>query len=388
MRRKLWIDPRFAERTAEALAFAQARDHPIERLRHDRIANRLPHDGESREQSYAIGKQSGERPREARDFDARQEIAEERQAQNARVPAQADIGRFQTRAHDPHARGDHKNPHPPIVPQTGAGDDHDLRRQRQGLSRLGEGFLELRDDDREEDQHRDCRDADEDGRIDERGSDAFAQILVALHGVGEPRQDGAERSARFPGADDVHIEAREYVAMLIERLRQRLSAPNFIPYRLHQARNRRRRGEPDQNLQRSVERQSRAQQGCELASERQQMIAGYFFGSEKPRASRGCRCLDCAATSARGRLDVHGHQALIAQAIDDFGFVGGFQFSGRDVAGRVDGLVAIERHQSSRVTRRTSSKVVTPASDLRMPSSYMVTMPLLIASARNSADVA
>ena len=40
--------------------------------------------------------------------------------------------------------------------------------------------------------------------------------------------------------------------------------------------------------------------------------------------------------AAGGGLDLHRHQALVAQAIDDLGFVGGLELAGGDVAGGVD----------------------------------------------------
>ena len=79
-----------------------------------------------------------------------------------------------------------------------------------------------------------------------------------------------------------------------------------------------------------------------------------FFGTNQARRSRapaGGR----RAGAARGRArDLHRHQALVAQAVDDLGFVGGLELAGGDVAGRVDGPVAVDGHgrrPSSRASR-------------------------------------
>ena len=57
-------------------------------------------------------------------------------------------------------------------------------------------------------------------KVDERGSDAFTQLLVALHRIGKTREHHAERASCLTRTHDVDVEAREHVAPRIECLRQ------------------------------------------------------------------------------------------------------------------------------------------------------------------------
>ena len=132
--------------------------------------------------------------------------------------------------------------------------------QRQRLARLRERLLELRHHPHQQHHDRQHGDADQDARIDERRLHALAELLVALHRVGEARQHDAERAARLARAHDVDVEAREHVAPRVERLRQRLAAAHVVADLLQERRGRRRHGEADQDLERAVERQARLQQ--------------------------------------------------------------------------------------------------------------------------------
>jgi hypothetical protein len=48
--------------------------------------------------------------------------------------------------------------------------------------------------------------------------------------------------------------------------------------------------------------------------------------------------------AAGGRLDLHGHHALVAKPVDDLRFVGGLELARGDVASGVDSLVSVQRH--------------------------------------------
>ena len=145
--------------------------------------------------------------------------------------------------------------------------------QRQRLAGLRERLLELRHDPDEQHHHRQDSDADQDARIDERRLHALAQLLVALHRIGEARQHHAERAAGLARPHDVDVEAGKHVAPRVERLRQRLAAADVVPDLLQERRRRRRRREPDQDLERAIEREPRLQQRRELAGHRQQLLA-------------------------------------------------------------------------------------------------------------------
>src|SRR5207249_6322632 len=144
-----------------------------------------------------------------------------------------------------------------------------------------------------------------------------------------------------------------------------------------------------QDLERPVEGQSGAQQRCELARQCEHLIARHSLRLEQTAARSARRAGGCSAWEPIGGLrNLHRHQALLAQPLDDVGFAGGVEFAGRDFAARRDGAITENGHQFSRVTRSTSSNVVTPLSALRRPSSYIVSMPSRIASARRSVAVA
>ncbi len=131
--------------------------------------------------------------------------------------------------------------------------------------------------------------------------------------------------------------------MHVDRLRQGFAAAHRVANGLKQMRDRQRRREADQYFQRAIERQAGLQQRRQLARDRQQLIAIYLprlepapaalGGSGGTRGPAGKRC-----------LDLHGHQALIAQSIDDLRLVRGFELAGRDVARGVHRAISEERH--------------------------------------------
>ena len=130
--------------------------------------------------------------------------------------------------------------------------------------------------------------------------------------------------------------------MRVERLRQRLAAAHIVADRLQQVRDRHRGRQRDQHLERAIERQSGTQQRRELARDREQVIARDAPRRE-PAAARtgpGLRRAQLRVAASR-RHDLHRHQPLVAQPVDDLGFVGGLQLAGGDVTGGVDRLVAI-----------------------------------------------
>ena len=223
--------------------------------------------------------------------------------------------------------------------------DHDLRRQRQRLPGLRERLLELRDDEDQQDDHRHDGDANQNRRVDQRRADILAELLVALHRLCQALKHESERAARFAGADDVHVKARENFPPRIERLRQRLAAANVVANALHQRRNRQRRGEADQDLERPVERQSGAQQRRELARQCEHLIARHLLRLEQSAARSACGARGCGAGESIGRLrNLHRHQALLAQPLDDVGFAGGVELAGRDFAARRDGAITENGH--------------------------------------------
>ena len=117
----------------------------------------------------------------------------------------------------------------------------------------------------------------------------LAQLLVALHGVGQALQHHAERAARLARAHDVDVEAREHLAPRVERLRQRLAAAHVVAHALQQRGDRRRGREADEDLERAIERQARAQQRRELARHRQQLVARDRLRFEPAPASAALR---------------------------------------------------------------------------------------------------
>jgi hypothetical protein len=117
-------------------------------------------------------------------------------------------------------------------------------------------------------------------------------------------------------------------------------------------------------LQRLLERQAGVQQGRELAGQQRQ-IERREPRRMKPRA-RLCFCSLCAASWI-----VHRQQLLLAQQLAHVLRGVAFDQPLALLALRIERGVFERAHQSSRVTRRTSSSVVSPASTLRRPSSRM-----------------
>ena len=239
------------------------------------------------EQRHAVAEQRRERAREPRDLDLDHEVADERQrAGSAHPSAPRTTGsrsrrRIQRTARTTSAAIAHHHCLTPVPRKittcVGSGS---------ALPGLRERLLELRHDPDQQHHHRQHGDADQDRRIDERRLHALAQLLVALHRVGEARQHDAERAARLARADDVDVEAREHVAPRVERLRQRLAAAHVVADLLQQRRDRRRVGEADQDLERAVERQPGAQQRRELARDREQLVAGDAISTRTTGAAR------------------------------------------------------------------------------------------------------
>ena len=154
-------------------------------------------------------------------------------------------------------------------------------------------------------------------------------------------------AAGLPRPHDIDVEAREHFATRIERLRQRLAAAHVVANPLQQDRDRRRGGEADQDLERTIERQSRLQQRREFACQREELVAADGRRLEEtppPRAGpRQRRRRDTRRPG--GVRDLHRHQPLVAQAIDDLAFVRRVEFTDGDFARGTHCAVAVERHQ-------------------------------------------
>ncbi len=106
LRRQPRVQSGLGKRTAETLAFAQPRDHAVERLRQHAVAHRVLDDREAGKQRDAVGEQRGERAREARDLDLGHQVADERHAQHAAIPAEAYLWIAQAAADEPDHRDD------------------------------------------------------------------------------------------------------------------------------------------------------------------------------------------------------------------------------------------------------------------------------------------
>ena len=118
-------------------------------------------------------------------------------------------------------------------------------------------------------------------------------------------------------------------------------------------------------LQRFVERQSRMNERCELTREKRE-IAG--------RDTAAKADLGRAATllGMRDLVDGNRQQALFPQRLADVASGVAFENAFALATAGIDGGVFESAHQSSRVTRRTSSIVVTPERILARPSSRML----------------
>jgi hypothetical protein len=235
------------------------------------------------------------------------------------------------------ARGQQR---PPPLLEELAHEYHYLRGQGQRLARLRERRFELRHDPRQQQDHRRDGDAHQDRRVDQRRFHRVAQFLVAIHRVGEALQDHTERASRLAGADDADVEAREHFAPRVQRLRQRLASPHIVADALQELRDGGGAGQADQYLERTIERHSGMQQRREFAREREQLVARHLLRLEphaapRFRLARGRRPRDKRATAGRVG-DLHWHQALVAQAVDDLGLVRRVEFAHGDFACRID----------------------------------------------------
>jgi hypothetical protein len=233
---------------------------------------------------------------------------------------------------------------PPPFLEERADEDHDLGRQRERLAGLRERLLELRHDVDQQDHHRRDGDADQDDRVDQRALDGLAELLVALHRVGEAREHGGERAARLARAHDVDVETVEHLAPRVERLRHRLAAAHLVADALQERRGERRRRQPDQRLERAVERQPGAQQRRELARERHQLVLGESLLREQAARRARLAARRRGHRARRGRHDLHRHEPLVAQAVEDLALVRGVELAHRHRAARGDRLVAVKRH--------------------------------------------
>src|SRR5204863_3470969 len=134
----------------------------------------------------------------------------------------------------------------------------------------------------------------------------------------------------------------------------------------------------DQYLHRAIERQTGGEQGAQLARDGGDVLGADAAFAKKPRQ----RAFFARAGRHAGerQVDAQRQQPQVAQTLDHGGFLRRFEFSMGDFARGADGFVTIQRHgknpgYDSRVTRSTSSNVVTPCTTLRKPWSYMGSMP-------------
>jgi hypothetical protein len=118
---------------------------------------------------------------------------------------------------------------------------------------------------------------------------------------------------------------------------------------LQQRRHRGGRRETDEDFQRAIERQAGVQQRGELAGNREQLVARHRLRFEPaPALTIPGGCGAGGRNPAAGRVrDLHRHQSLVAQAVDDLVLVRGVELADGDFAGRVHGTVAVNRHLRS-----------------------------------------
>ena len=184
-----------------------------------------------------------------------------------------------------------------------------------------------------------------------------------FHELGGLTEDRVERAAGLAGAHHADAEAIEDLALRGHGIGQRRAAPHLFQDAAHQLLDR----SFSEKLISTVSAWSRASPArSRLANSRIIAIRSWLERRSRRRTS------SFKISPSERPPDLVGadrHVTLTAQVIENGNLADCLHLALDDVAGSGNGLEAVKRHrQVSRVTRRTSSREVTPRAT-RMPSS-------------------
>ena len=233
--------------------------------------------------------------------------------------------------------------------------------------------------------------ADEENRVDHRRGEGVPHLARLLEVLGQPPEGGLEDAALLAGPDRVDVEPRERARVVFaQRVGQRGAGPDALGHVLDDLAEPGADRQVGQDGQRAVERDAGVDQGGELLREGEQVAGG------DARAAADAEGQRAEPGPPVGLLDPDREILVTVQALDDGLRVVRLHDAVDSPSGAVGGLVAEDGHQSrgwreaahssesSCVTRRTSSMVVTPAQHLAQPSCRRLVMPAAIARCRSS----
>ena len=192
-------------------------------------------------------------------------------------------------------------------------------------------YPDQQDGDGNEDQ------AQQENRIGKCVGDAAAQLAAALEVVGKTTQGIVEATTGFTGADEVYIQPREQSMLLLERNRQRRAAAHGFADAFEHLARVRGFGKLDQDAQRTIERLSGAEQGCQLLGELQDLRGIEFALLAERKQADGLAGLI-------GAQGLDRQVALVLQSHDHFIGVGRFHLAVERFARGRQGLVAEQGH--------------------------------------------
>ena len=203
-------------------------------------------------------------------------------------------------------------------------------------------------------------------RIDHRVLDLLPQHLPALGVVRQPLKDGIQVSGLFAGRQRWRGRFPERPAGKSPKPSARVWPSMTLRAHADQdALHARRFGLLGDGEQGFLQRQRGVHQGCQLPGDQCQVVG---------RHASGAGVKDCWRDASRSAISrpSSGSSWLLAQQLADLAGGVALEDARAFLAGGIDSGVFESPHQSERVTRRTSSSVVTPASALRSPSSRML----------------
>ena len=277
------------------------------------------------EQRHAVAQQGAQRAGEQGQLVLVEQRADHRQAQRAPLPPGTPGRRAQPAPGQPaqQQRGDGQQQ--AVLAKALPQRHDDARGQRQRLAHVLEQALELRHHEAQHADQRQQRDAQQDGRVQGGGDDAFAQRAQPLHVRHQAFEHLRHLAAGFARAHHVEVEVAKQLAPLGQRATEGGAALDVFEHAFQQLAHAGLGAHLDQHAQRVVQRQAGAQHDGQLAGEGQHVGALHraleraLAGAAQRGRGRGLR---------RGGADVDGRQAALAQLaqhdVDSRGFAAAF----------------------------------------------------------------
>ncbi len=271
-------------------------------------------------------------------------LAEDRQLQLALIDPQPALGTAGVTPESPPGRSAGAQDGPPVEAHGIAEAQQQTGRQRDRGPHVGEDDRELGNHESEQNDDRDPAHQDQEHGVDQGGLDEILEILGALQEDPQPGEHRLQHPAGLAGPDHVHVEAGKHFRVLGQRIGEIAAPLNRFEHLGDHGLEPLLLGDPRNDAEGPVHRQTRFQQGGEVLGEDHQVLAG--DPAQKRLGEAGNPEIQPAAAFSGGRHP-DGDQPHVVELAHRAPLLGRFQHSLGHLPGRVGGLVDERCHPIS-----------------------------------------